>query len=332
MQQKLTTYESIRNECTDTIRRSVLYTNHLLGRYKDVIWLIGDGRSGTTWVSSLINHDKKYREMFEPFHPTLVEKANFLKPHQYVKAGEENPELYQLAADIFSGKLTHARVDYGNRAPLYSGLLVKDIFANLIAHWASAHFPHVKIVLLIRNPFSVALSKYKKKGWFWATDPAMVTSQNGIMSDHLAPFEDIIGKTSSKNDYILNQVLIWSMINYVPLKQFAPGEIDIVFYEEIQSDPNNAIGKLLEKGLRQDQKKTELSEEIINQPSKVSTFETNISQGSSPITSWKNEISTKQIDEGLEILDAFGFGKLYDESSMPDRNELNTIHGRSKGE
>ena len=59
------------------LRSTVMAANYYLGSYQDAIWLVGEARSGTTWVSDLINWDKRYREMFEPFHPTFSEKFRF---------------------------------------------------------------------------------------------------------------------------------------------------------------------------------------------------------------------------------------------------------------
>jgi len=309
---------------SNAARNAVLHANRWLNNYDDVIWLIGDGRSGTTWVSDLINHDKKYREMFEPFHPKLVDGMGFLLPHQYVRAHETSIQLEKAASDVFSGKLTHKRVDSVNRSLVYKGLLIKDIFANLFSYWASVHFPKLKIILLIRNPFSVALSKYITKNWFWVTDPMVLLNQADLYEDYLYQFEEIIRKTSSKNDYILNQVLIWSIINYVPLRQFKPGQIHIVFYEQIYADPSREISRLF----RSDSPNNQLiiDEQIVRRPSRVAGEESNILRGISPVSSWKNVLTVQQIDAGFKILEEFGFEKVYGVSPMPNRQALYEIH------
>ena len=69
-------------------------------------WAMGDGRSGTTWVADIINHDKRYREMFEPFHPNRVTDMDFILTHQYMRKDENNGKLELLAKDIFVGKFT----------------------------------------------------------------------------------------------------------------------------------------------------------------------------------------------------------------------------------
>lgn len=310
------------------VRDVTLHANRWFDNYDEVIWLIGDGRSGTTWVADLINHDRKYREMFEPFHPQHVDEMSFLSPHQYIRPGDSHDQLESIASDVFSGTFTHPVVDSANHSHLYNGLLIKDIFANLFAYWASVRFPNLKIILLVRNPFSVALSKSKKKDWFWVTDPMLLLNQQNLYDDYLHPFEDLIRKTSESSDYILRQVLIWSIINYVPLKQFSPGQLHITFYEEVFADPNNQVSSAFRfvKNTRENCH-VELNEETIKRPSRVVSKESSLFQGKSPVTSWKDELSLRQIDAGLNILNEFGLAELYDENSMPNKDVLYSIHG-----
>ena len=81
----------------------VLKVNYLLGNYQEVAWIIGDGRSGTTWLSRLINYRRHYRDMFEPIHPELVQQADFLQPLEYVRPGQSYPQLERLIDLIVSG-------------------------------------------------------------------------------------------------------------------------------------------------------------------------------------------------------------------------------------
>jgi hypothetical protein len=318
----------IKRKLKQATRTAVLKANYLLGNYDEVIWMIGDGRSGTTWVSDLINYDKRYREMFEPFHPKLIHDMDFIIPHQYMRQHESNKKLTALTSNILNGKFTNPRVDSENRRLLYSGLLIKDIFANLLCYWAVSQFPKTKPVLLIRNPFAVALSKYKKKSWFWATEPMDLLSQSALRKDYLLPFENEIERVSKENNYILNQVLVWSIINYVPLCQFEPGGIHIFFYENIYKNPRKEISKLIHF-VRNEPASTSVTvpEDVVKRPSRVAGSESNILSGTSPVSSWMNELEPKLIDDGLKILQIFGFENLYDDMSMPNREALRKVHG-----
>ena len=317
----------IKQKITGLTKNSAIKINYLLDNYNEVIWIVGDGRSGTTWVSDLINYDKKYREMFEPFHSELVSDMSFVERHQYIRPDDFNGKIEAISSDIFSGKFTHERVDSENHSLLYDGILIKDIFANLLCYSASRRFPKVKPILLIRNPFAVALSKYKKKDWLWFTEPLDLLKQTKLYEDYLIPFEGIIRSTSAKQDYILNQILIWSIINYIPLRQFEPGDIHVCFYEKICIEPDNEISKIF-KFVRGSNTNPQinLNKNVINRPSRVVGTESNLLSGTSPITSWKKELTPQIIQEGLKILQCFGFENLYDEISMPNEDVLRKIH------
>lgn len=69
-----------------------------------------------------------------------------------------------------------------------------------------------------------------------------------------------------------------------------------------------------------------LDRESVNRLSRTAGPESNLSSGTSPITSWKNELTSKQIDAGLKILQCFGFAELYDDNSMPKWPVLSNIH------
>ena len=319
--------QAIKAKISQRVSDFALITNYWLNNYAEVIWVIGDGRSGSTWVSSLINHDKRYREMFEPFHPQLVSGMNFLLPHQYIRPRDSNKQLEMIASRVFSGRFKNRRVDSESHSLFYKGLLIKDIFANLFSCWVSVHFPEVKIILLIRNPFSVALSKYKLKNWFWVTDPLELLEQHALYEDYLQPFEDLIRKISSEGNYLLRQILIWSIINYVPLCQFKRGQIHLIFYEDVFTNPSHEISKVF--GFikpHMGNRPVDLDRESVDRPSRFSEHESNIVRGTMPVTSWKNELTSRQIDAGCEILQCFGFADLYNDNGMPNRQALNDIH------
>jgi Sulfotransferase domain len=323
----MNTKQALKSKLMHPIRKVMLVGNYWLGNYKQVIWLIGDARSGTTWVSNLINYDKKYREMFEPFHPHHIDEMGSMPPHLYMRAQDNNVQLESFAADVFSGKFTNPWTDSGNRSLIYNGLLIKDVWANLFSYWVSLRFSDIKIVFLIRNPFSVALSKYKTKNWRWVVTPSDLLNQNGLYEDYLRPFEDVIRRTSIENDYILCQILIWAIINYIPLCQFKAGQVHIVFYENILANPNHEISQIFRfLNPENSTNLVQIDNDIISRVSRASKKSSNILSGKATLSAWKNELSLQQIDAGLEILKRFGFEELYDQESMPNRDVLRRIH------
>jgi hypothetical protein len=304
------------------LRSFVLWLNYLVGNYKITLWLIGDARSGTTWISSLLNYDNRLREYFEPFHPKFNKKAAFLKTYEYISPSDSNPELDKVAKGIFSGNFFDIRADRSSKSLVYNGLLVKDIVVNLYAFYLSERFPKVKVMLLLRNPFSVALSKNELQEWNWESyDIQELMEDDKLYKEHLEPFKDLITDLKDEADYIIRSVLFWCIYNYVPLRQFSNSNLEIVLYEELLMNPEEGILNLRKRlGLEVPvAENSSISKDKIENPSAVTTktgdFKSNFS-------SWRSKISTHQYETSLEILAAFGMDSFYDEAGLPNRQAI----------
>lgn len=285
--------------------------NYHLGNYKDPIWLVGDGRSGSTWLSDLINWDRRYRELFEPFHPYIVNRVKDYHLFQYMRQDEIDSDLGDFLRSIFSGEFKHFRTDVSQIRLFYEGLIVKDIFAHHLIPWVHANIPHVKKILIIRNPFAVALSKQKlAKKWIWMTEPKDFFKQHNLCDDYLNPFEDVI-QSIDDNDFIEKQVLIWAIIHYVPLSALNEKDIYIIFYEDLVSNPLKELEKLFSfLGIEYLLEDKNLLKRI-HVPTRTTKDFHKGSPNKSAVSSWKNELSTKQISQGLQIIERFQLSNIY---------------------
>jgi hypothetical protein len=281
-----------------------LTANYLLGRYRrDVIWVVGDGRSGTTWLSSIINWRGRYREMFEPFHPALVPIMRSLRPFQYVRVGSLGGEFRDLVDMVFSGRLRDARVDSQTAPHLHSGLLVKDIFVQLFVAAVLHELPAIKLVLIIRNPINVALSKLKLRSWWWPEDPRLFLDQENLIKDYLHPFEAQIANCSS--DFLVCQVMIWAILHYVLLRQRPQYRAHVVFYESLRTSPERELTKLfrfLQTDAFRHGTPTALLD-VVNRPSRMTRI--NAKQA-------VQRCSPRQMSEIANIVATFELDDLYD--------------------
>jgi len=293
--------------------------NYHLGNYKEAIWLVSDGRSGSTWLSDLINSDRAYRELFEPFHPHIVKKAQQFSLFQYLRPEDSNSPLGNFLKLVFSGKFKHLRSDVSKPRLFYKGLLVKDIFAHLLMPWVNQNIPHVKKVLLIRNPFAVALSKQRLSKWTWMTEPRKFLEQQNLCDDYLAPFEDTI--CSVGDDFIEKQVLIWAIIHYVSIRSLSQDDVYIVFYENLIVNPEQEIEDMFSYLNKQETLEESLESRIYKPTRTSKSFHQNLSR-TSLIDAWKDEISPNQIARGMTILQRFNLDYLYGDTGMPNREIL----------
>ena len=139
---------------THPLNLFMAYANSRLQPYQEVVWVIGDGRSGTNWLSQTINHDRRSRLIYEPFHPGKIASMKDIRMFQYIRPEADDPSFHETAGAVLRGACYNPRVTYANRPRFYRRLLIKDIFAHLFAKWASLRFPNTKIVLLMRHPSS----------------------------------------------------------------------------------------------------------------------------------------------------------------------------------
>lgn len=309
-----------------TARIPLASLNYHLGSYKDVIWVTGDGRSGTTWLSDLINWHGQYRVLFEPFHPQLVKDVQQYDFFQYLKIDDLDSPLGFFLNSVFSGKFKHLRSDTSQLQISYKGLLVKDIFSNLMIPWVNHNLPLVKKVMVVRNPFAVALSKQKKKGWTWMTEPKDFLKQKDLYDDHLAPFEDVI--LASGDDYIEKQILIWAIVHYIPFKCLAKEDIHLLFYEDLFQCPKSLLNQTFCYLYGEEKGETDLAnvklKDKIERPSRTSSKASGstLMEGRNPLTAWKSELTTEQIDRGIEILQKFNLENIYGVSPLPHKSSL----------
>lgn len=304
--------------------------NYHLGNYQDIIWVGGDGRSGTTWLSDLINWDKGYREIFEPLHPEFVKQAEPFGFFPYVRPEDnDSPVSAFLLHSVLSGKFKNFRADVSKPQLFYKGLLIKAIFANLLMGWLHKNSPCTKKILIVRNPFSVALSKQRYKHWVWMTDPKHFVDQQLLMNDYLMPYEHLI--CALKDSFIDNQILIWAIIHHVPFQQLAKEGVYVLFYEHLFLNPEAEIAKIF--NYLYNEEVDVLDQSLISKirrPSRTQGKRFSTLSAASPLDIWKDQLESTQIDSGMKILETFGLDSIYNAGSLPSDNALNKLFSRSQ--
>lgn len=279
-----------------------------IGSISNTVFLAGTGRSGTTWLQNIINCNNDFRIMFEPFHNKKVDCLKKWKYRQYIRPTNSSTKYLNPAEKILTGNIKNPWIDKFNSRWLSRNRLIKDVRSNLFLKWLKNHFPHVPIVLIMRHPCAVANSKLKLN---WDTHIDNLLSQPNLIEDHLSPF---LPKLKTAESTLEKHILLWCVENYLPLKQFEPGEIHIVFYENLCLNPEEEISKLsnfLDLNLLPEALK------LIDIPSELTREESAINNDKNLISSWKNKLSPTQIEESLNILSYFGMDIIYNESPTP---------------
>lgn len=277
--------------------------------YKQAIFIAGTGRSGTTWVSSLINYKNDYRDIFEPFHPYKVSLVKHFRYRQYLRPDNKQQEYIQPAKAILSGQLKNKWTDQFNTKVFCHKRMIKDIRANFLLKWLHQNFPEVPIILLFRHPCAVINSKLHL-GWGDHLDDLL--AQPELVADFLQPFQQEI--TAARTDFE-KQMFLWCIENYIPLRQFASTEIHLAFYENFCKEPEVEIERLFKfLGKKFDDSVFA----TLNKPSATSRQESAIITTGSVVDSWKKYITDEQLQRSVEILSLFGLDKIYSQDPLPN--------------
>ena len=219
------------------------------GRAKKIL-ISSMGRSGSTWMSNLINYKSDYKEVFEPFFPARVREAELFGYYKYLDVSNHEHHLEQVAKLIINGKLDNTWVNSGNRDGYGNGVLIKSIRSNLMLTWLKRNFPDLKIVFLIRDPLEVARS-WIRLGWGKipyqnTTDLDVILGQETFLANfpEMSTWRDKL-KDMSNFELI---VLEWCILNYVPLKQQSkqPGLFLLVNYNEVITNPSTQLKRIFD--------------------------------------------------------------------------------------
>jgi hypothetical protein len=307
--------------------RSLFFLD-LNNKVENSVLLVGDGRSGTTWVSNIINYNNEYRYMFEPFHPYYVKIAKNFSFFQYLRPNNREKDYLRIARTILTGQLRNVRVDKYNDHPrfLFRKRLIKDIFTHLFLKWINVQFPEVPIILILRHPCAVAISKQHTQSWIWLKNPEDFLNQPDLIVDFLYPFNDFI-RSARNLSFFEKQILIWCIVHYVPLQQFKVGQIHLAFYENFCICPNEEIHRLfsfLGKSLEEESINTLIFQQL-KQPSQMSRSGSAINTGKSLIEGWRKEVSQTQLRQAVQILREFKLNVIYSFDSTPNTAEVHNL-------
>ena len=282
--------------------------------YRDTVLLVGSGRSGTSWIPEVLNFDRRYRYLYEPFHSMHVPLARHWLPRQYKRPDDDDAGHLALARAIFTGRLRNGYADSQNHCLVAHKRLVKDTRLQLALAWVARHFPGMPIIYLMRHPCAVVNSRVQLQR---NSDIAKhLLSQPFLMADHLEPFRKEMER--AKDDFEA-QLFIWCVENYVPLKQLRSTEVHLLFYERICTDPRGELARL---SAYLQQPFDELALAALDKPSvqarKYHGGGTSaIVTGASLVDAWRQYVPADRVKRAVEILSMFGLDAIYAEDSMP---------------
>ncbi|MEK8017305.1 MAG: sulfotransferase [Candidatus Parabeggiatoa sp.] len=276
--------------------------------------IFGSGRSGTTWLAELLNCESTYRLLFEPFNARKVESVrHFVFHSQYLRPTSQEPRYTTPIRAILAGEVDHPWVNRRPNTATTVHILIKDIRANMLVRWIKTHYPVLPMIFLMRHPCAVAMSRLEL-GWEFHLDEYL--QQPKLIEDFLEP---IAPRLTAITDPFEQHLCTWAIENAVPLMQFQPGEVHVVFYEHLCIKFWNELQRLYEF-LGSNRLPSGLAD-LQHRPSSLAMPHSAITKGENLLTGWQARCTPSQIDRALEILSWFGLDIIYGEQALPLIND-----------
>jgi hypothetical protein len=291
-------------------------TNHDI---RNTVFLAGCGRSGTTWLSEILNADGRYRYIFEPFNRQKTAVWSQCHFHQYLPRAASEPEILHVAASILSGRVHSRWVDSQNHKLIASRRLVKDTRANLMLGWMRGNFPEMPIILLTRHPLAVTMSRMKL-GWGPAMSIQDIAAQPDLLANHLAPYTGLLERLA--DDEFSMQIANWCISHMVPLKELDSAEYCLLRYESLILDPEAALARVFDYlGLPL----TQIHKDRLERASATASRSTRRARDQDALSRpWKNKLPEDQIRRAADIIEDFGLSSFL-EILPTDRQRPGTV-------
>jgi hypothetical protein len=274
---------------------------------KSVI-IAGSGRSGTTWLSEIVNFNNEYRFIFEPIRPEVLPSLRHFCPKQYLRPDNHEEKYLQPIDDILHGRIRNAYLDKHNMRFFARRVLIKIIRGHLLLRWLHNTFPMIPIIFVLRHPCAVAMSK-QRLGWDTEELEGFL-EQRHLVDDHLEPYRGEIGAVRSEFE---RHILIWCIENYVVLRQFQRNELFVTFYENLCERPETEIDRIF-SFLGKDSHAEAFKR--VRQPS-ATAIGHRARAIERDIGAWTHQIRSEDLLRCQSLLATFGLDALYDDSPRP---------------
>jgi hypothetical protein len=298
--------------------KSLAYVD-LAPDHRATVALLGSARSGTTWVGEVIDRHHDHRVVFEPLRPNRVPVARVFANGQYLRRADTDPRYVDPMRAILKGRVRNPWADHLNHVVVARRRLVKEIRANLLAPWLVERFPGMPVVLLVRHPLGVAVSR-REMGWGDHLDDAL--SQDQLVADHLSDVQEehLRGLTHP----FARAVAQAGLETLVPLRMTAPDELLLVTYEGLVTEPRaNAERVLRHVGQQPDA----ALDAALERPSHLARADSAVRTGGDRAAAWLHRVSRDETAAAADVLAVLGLDAVYAvDDPYPRPGALESLH------
>ena len=287
----------------NNLRRVLLHANE-----HTKLLLLGDGRSGTTWIADVLNYDGRYLDFFESYHGQQV--LSLPESRIYPTDGDFASIPIHFKKYVLSSKIFAAQQK--PRGFTVSGCFVKDITAHMIFSLIFQEFDYR--IYIIRNPLAVALSKEKYGRWHSIDDLQKLIN----FSPKLRAMSDCCFSRSLVNSRFHEYVLVWCLLNKIAFPQVISNAF-VVFYEDLLLNPEQSFHDLFAY-IEQESRFKKYRSRIfgsVNKRSRTSIDSYPIKDVATHLRAWEQNKSKVEISLAYQIIEIFELDYLYQGNAVP---------------
>lgn len=298
------------NKIVKKLRRAIFSRLYLdIGSEKDLVLVLGAGRSGTTWLADLIAQTLAFRLIFEPFwHLHLkVDGVEDFFHHRYVQPEETKHD--DAIRFVLSGEYRKSRIIYNSRFGPYHGRVIKDICSSLMVEKIAQMLPEIPIFFVVRHPCAVVLSRLEKKDWHtpWGLHSHLFFSQPDFME--MVGIDEGMKPDNELEDHAIS----YCCENFLPITtEGLP--IHIVCYESLFLDVEEELSRALAyvRTKRHVESEGRFSGKLETRywtanPKRIAAIR---ADRLGHLTRWKRDLSEDQIRRVYQIVENFRLGGL----------------------
>lgn len=296
-------------------QRAFFELNHDIGR---CLYLAGSRRSGTSWLSEVLCERYRCRFVLEPFRFDRVRGATWFTYGRYLEPGAAVPEAEAFVRQVLSGRVRSVWSDRENQVRFVHRRLVKDVWQNPLVPWMAERFPELPVVYLLRHPLASASSAASMR---WDLFFESMLAQPALFDGPLRDVAGLVHELATDDDPVVPHVVRWCIENAVLTRLLEPDRVHVLFFESLVDDVDGQL-RLIDTHLSgggPDRFPVHRREPASADRPSLSDYrrETREASGEDRLTRWTRELTDATVERCLEVVDAFGLGRIYGRDPRP---------------
>jgi hypothetical protein len=316
------------------LHHAILAGAEQMGRcdMRDTIVITGAPRSGTTLLLEVLGSLPGYKALNEPLRDEATRLKHGFHIRTFIDHGAIEPERRRFLADILQGQ-AHGAGKWLLQAQTTTRrlteqvrcdkLVVKFCRISRMLQWFAEQFPVRGIVFIVRHPCAVVDSMLRYGQW--RTNPlgTMQNAESSLYIGHLPVgvqrvFAPILARISTHTEALAT---LWCLDHYMPLLHDRAHPWILVPYERLVGTSGAELERI---GAELNIEGTTDLKRLLTKPS--SSVKGGLeADPASQIAKWQRQLSPRQIDEILQVVDEAGLSEFWTEAPEPRYDRLDAL-------